>query len=102
VAGSEIGIGDLGSGMRGEGFGFGVLGFMVGGRGSFTRAIDVCEISRGSSRGHRNEATLRATQGQIFKSISHRCYLFEVAFAWELTSETIVLPVGCIQGGEEI
>ena len=33
------------------------------------------------------------------KSISHRCYLFEVAFAWDLTQETIVLPLGCLQGG---
>ena len=33
------------------------------------------------------------------KSISHRCHLFEVAFAWELTEETIHLPVGCLQGG---
>jgi len=33
------------------------------------------------------------------KSISHRCYLFEVAFVWELTEETIHLPMGCFQGG---
>jgi len=33
------------------------------------------------------------------KSISHRCHLFEVAFVWELTKETIQLPLGCIQGG---
>ena len=33
------------------------------------------------------------------KSISHRCHLFEVAFVWELTKETIVLPLGCLQGG---
>jgi len=33
------------------------------------------------------------------KSISHRCYLFEVAFVWELAKETIVLPLGCLQGG---
>ena len=33
------------------------------------------------------------------KSISHRCYLFEVAFEWELTKETIDLPLGCLQGG---
>jgi len=36
------------------------------------------------------------------KSISHRCYLFEVAFEWELTKETIVLPLGCLQGGEGV
>jgi len=33
------------------------------------------------------------------KSISHRCHLFEVAFAWGLTKETIHLPLGCLQGG---
>jgi len=33
------------------------------------------------------------------KSISHRCHLFEVAFVWELTKETIDLPLGCLQGG---
>ena len=33
------------------------------------------------------------------KSISHRCYLFEVAFVWELVKEAIHLPLGCLQGG---
>ena len=33
------------------------------------------------------------------KSIPHRCHLFEVAFAWELSKEFIHLPVGCHQGG---
>ena len=33
------------------------------------------------------------------KSISHRCYLREVAFEWDLTEETIFLPLGCLQGG---
>ena len=37
--------------------------------------------------------------GANLKSISHRCYLFEVAFVRELTKETIVLPLGCLQGG---
>ena len=37
--------------------------------------------------------------GANLKSISHRCCLFEVAFVWELTKETIVLPLGCLQGG---
>ena len=30
---------------------------------------------------------------------SHRCHLFEVAFVWELTKETIHLPLVCLQGG---
>ena len=37
--------------------------------------------------------------GANLKSISYRCHLFEVAFVWELTQETIVLPLGCLQGG---
>ena len=37
--------------------------------------------------------------GANLKSISHRCHLFEVAFVWELTNETIHLPLGCLQGG---
>ena len=34
------------------------------------------------------------------KSIFYRCHLFEVAFVWDLTNETIHLPMGCLQGGE--
>ena len=33
------------------------------------------------------------------KSISHRCYLREVAFEWGLTKETTYLPLGCLLGG---
>ena len=33
--------------------------------------------------------------------ISHRCYLREVAFEWELTNETFNLPLACLQGGPE-
>ena len=33
------------------------------------------------------------------KSISHRCHVFEVAFVWKLTKETMQLPLGCLQGG---
>ena len=32
------------------------------------------------------------------KSISHRCHPILVAFVWELTEETIDLPLGCLQG----
>jgi len=35
--------------------------------------------------------------GANLKSISHRCYLREVAFEWDLTQETIFLPLGCLQ-----
>ena len=41
-------------------------------------------------------AELRAN----LKSISHRCHPILVAFVWELTKETIDLPLGCLQGGE--
>ena len=34
------------------------------------------------------------------KSISHRCHPILVAFVWELTKETICLPLGCLQGGD--
>ena len=37
--------------------------------------------------------------GAKCKSISHRCYLRQVAFQLELTQETIYLPPGCLQGG---
>jgi len=33
------------------------------------------------------------------ESISHRFHPILVAFAWELTIETIDLPLGCLQGG---
>ena len=33
------------------------------------------------------------------KSISHTRHLLEIAFAWELTKETIHLHLGCLQGG---
>ena len=37
--------------------------------------------------------------GANLKSISHRCYLCEVASGRELTEETIVWPLGCLQSG---
>ena len=37
--------------------------------------------------------------GANIKSVSHRCYLREVAIEWELTKETLYLPLGCLQGG---
>ena len=33
------------------------------------------------------------------KSISHRCYLREIAFEEELNKETIYLSLGCLEGG---
>ena len=37
--------------------------------------------------------------GANFKSISHRCHLFEVAFPLELTKENTPLPLCCLHGG---
>ena len=37
--------------------------------------------------------------GANLKSISRRCLPILVACAWELTEETIHLPLGCLQGG---
>jgi len=37
--------------------------------------------------------------GANLTSISNRCYLREAAFKWELTKETIHLPLGCLQDG---
>ena len=36
--------------------------------------------------------------GANLESTSHRCFLREVAFEWEVTKETIYLPLGCLQG----
>jgi len=38
---------------------------------------------------------LRANLESIFR----RRFLFEEAFVWQLTKETIHLPLGCLQGG---
>ena len=45
------------------------------------------------------EETHSRNPGANLKSISHRCYLQEEAFEWELTEETIHLPLGCLPGG---
>ena len=38
--------------------------------------------------------------GANLKSTPHRCHPILVAFVWELTEETIDLPLGCLQGGK--
>jgi len=56
------------------------------------------------ARGHRPGLLPRSVPppwsnpGAKLKSISHRCYLFEVAFVWGLTEKTIDLFLGCLQG----
>ena len=36
--------------------------------------------------------------GANFKSTSHRCHLFEVAFSWGLMGKNIYVPLGCLPG----
>jgi hypothetical protein len=60
--------------------------------------------SLGWATSRRVSAHLGGNSGAYLESISHRVYLREVAFEWELTKETIYLPKGCLQGrfvGEE-
>ena len=45
------------------------------------------------------QATLEATQWQILCQSPTDATFGEVAFEWELTKETINLPLGCLQGG---
>ena len=41
----------------------------------------------------------RGNPGANLKSISHRCHPLLVAFVWKLIKESILLPLGCLQGG---
>ena len=63
----------------------------------------VRKVSLGRGSAHINENRILhhpgGNPGANLKSISHRCHLFEAAFVWELTKETIVMPLGCLQGG---
>ena len=43
--------------------------------------------------------SMEATHGQIFCQSPTDGTLREVAFEWELTNETIYLPLGCLQSG---
>jgi hypothetical protein len=65
-------------------------------------------VVRGQTERGKEHAALVGKQVRIhagvelranLKSISHRFHLFEVAFVWEMTKETINLPLGCLQGG---
>jgi len=57
------------------------------------------DVSRGMWAGEENgQAHTRhpgGNPGANLKSISHRYYVFEVAFVWELTKEIIDLHLGC-------
>ena len=100
--------------LRVSGLGFGVSGiriprfrisgFRVSGQGSKVKGL---RFGVASPRGRRPAARPtgmftnhpRGNSGANLQSISHRCYLQEVAFEWELTKETIYLSLGCLQGG---
>ena len=40
--------------------------------------------------------------GANLEAISHRYFLRQVAFEWELTSKTVYSPLGCLLGGVQI
>ena len=52
---------------------------------------------------HRGEGVSRpgVELGTNLQSICHRCQPIRVACVWELTKETIHLPLGCLQDGLE-
>jgi len=71
----------------------------------------VLEDSRGFRRVYHAElpqhAAVLAAQKEIgvnpganLKSISRRCHPILVVFVCELTKETMIFPLGCLQGGE--
>jgi hypothetical protein len=56
--------------------------------------------ARGSWKGDTRELIHPGgNPGANVKSISHRCYLREVAFEWELTKKITYLPLGYRQNG---
>ena len=62
---------------------------------------EVSLVSRGGGlRTKRIRSHPGGNAGANLKSISHRCHPILVAFVWELTTETIYLPLGCLQGGD--
>ena len=75
--------------------------FVPNGVESGKRAGEDLEEAEGGGEGavvrkkSKANATLEVTQGQI---LSHSP-TDAIAFVWELTKETIVLPLGCLQGG---
>ena len=107
---SGFGFWVWGVGCRVSGFGFRVSGVLAvapalpvlpPGRG-FTvwiRGLGIRFIVWGSGLDFGCSGQPGGNPGANRKSISHSCYLFEVAFVWELTKETIVLPLGCLQSG---
>ena len=79
------------------------LGWRVINKNSIPEEVAFFVVTADAVRLERVLLTIRSHPGvelrANLKSISHRCNLFEVAFVWELTKETIHLPQGCLQGG---
>ena len=67
-------------------------GIPVGQQVGVPSQVDILGLSYGSVHNPGGNS------GANLKSISHKCHLREVAFEWELTKETIYLPLGCLQG----
>jgi len=65
--------------------------------GSVPLARIVGSVARSKQVGGRNHPG--GNPGANLKSISHRCHPILVAFVWELTEDTINLPLSCLQGG---
>ena len=60
------------------------------------QALVVCLPSQGSRSAKRNHPG--SNPGGYLNSISHRCHPILMAFVYELTEETINLPLSCLQG----
>jgi len=100
---SGVGFRVSGFGFRIPGFGFRVsgFGFRVSGLKPWRRKTCLCTCPRAPRSGGKGGCINHpgGNPGANLKSISHRCHLREVAFVWELTKETIYLPLGCLQVG---
>jgi len=57
------------------------------------------QLSQGGTLSRQVRIHPGGNPGANLKSISHRCHPMMVACVWELTEETIDLPLGCLQGG---
>ena len=68
-------------------------------RGARGRAQAAHRLACGGQR--RSSHHPGSNPGENLKSISHRCHPILVAFVWELSKETIHLPLGCLQGGAQ-
>ena len=68
---------------------------------SFEDGLKIVKVPPNSSNPNHTSLAIHpgGNPGANLKSISRRCYLFEVAFVWELTKENIVLPPVCLRGG---